>query len=99
MTARRPAARITVSSLIELLGSMRFAISLLVIICVASVIGTVIPQNRPENTYIDMFGPFWFEVLQKFDVWSIYNSTWFIVIMAFLVTSTSICLIRNTPKM
>jgi cytochrome c biogenesis protein len=78
---------------------MRFAISLLVIICVASVIGTVIPQNRPENTYVDMFGPFWFDVLKKFDVWSIYNSTWFLVIMAFLVISTSICLIRNTPKM
>jgi len=99
LIASRPAAKVTVSSLIELLGSMRFAISLLVIICVASVIGTVIPQNRPENTYIDMFGPFWFEVLQKFDVWSIYNSTWFIVIMAFLVISTSICLTRNTPKM
>ncbi len=99
LSARQPAARVLVSSLIELLGSMRFAISLLVIICIASVIGTVIPQNRPENTYIDQFGPFWFEVLQKFSVWQIYNSTWFIVIMAFLVTSTSICLIRNTPKM
>ncbi len=87
------------SSWVELMGSMRFAISLLVIISVASVIGTVIPQNRPENTYIDQFGPFWFEVLGKFSVWSIYNSIWFIVIMAFLVISTSICLTRNTPKM
>lgn len=78
---------------------MRFAISLLVIICVASVIGTVLPQNRPANTYIDQFGPFWFEVLDKFSVWSIYNTAWFLVIMAFLVVSTSICLIRNAPKM
>jgi cytochrome c biogenesis protein len=92
-------ARVSISALIELLGSMRFAISLLVIICIASVIGTVIPQNRPENSYIDQFGPFWFEVLQKFSVWQIYNSTWFLVIMTFLVISTSICLIRNTPKM
>lgn len=99
LTARTPAAGVSLSSLIELLGSMRFAISLLVVICIASVIGTVIPQNRPENTYIDQFGPFWFEVLQKFSVWQIYNSTWFLVIMAFLVVSTSICLTRNTPKM
>lgn len=95
----RPATRVTVASLIELLGSMRFAISLLVIICVASVIGTVLPQNRPANTYIDQFGPFWFEVFDKFSVWSIYNAAWFLVIMAFLVVSTSICLIRNAPKM
>lgn len=91
--------RITGASLFELLGSMRFAIYLLVIICVASIIGTVLPQNQPETNYIDRFGPFWFEVLSKFSVWSIYNSAWFLVIMAFLVISTSICLIRNTPKM
>jgi len=93
------APRVTAASFGELLGSMRFAISLLVIISVASVIGTVLPQNRPQATYIDQFGPFWFEVLDKFSVWSIYNSAWFIVIMAFLVVSTSICLTRNTPKM
>jgi len=101
LSAQAPAAKakITLSSLIDLIGSMRFAISLLVIICIASVIGTVIPQNRPETSYIDQFGPFWFEVLAKFSVWQIYNSIWFLVIMAFLVVSTSICLIRNTPKM
>lgn len=99
LTVRATAAKVSLSSLFELVGSMRFAISLLVIISVASVIGTVIPQNRADNTYIDQFGPFWFEVLDKFSVWSIYNSIWFIVIMAFLVISTSICLTRNTPKM
>ncbi len=91
--------KVSVSSLVDLIGSMRFAISLLVIICVASVIGTVLPQNLPENTYIEQFGPFWYDVLAKFSVWSIYNSIWFLVIMAFLVVSTSVCLTRNTPKM
>ena len=97
--AQQLAPKLSKSSLFDLLGSMRFAISLLVIICVASVIGTVVPQNMPPNTYIDQFGPFWFEVFSKFSVWSIYNSSWFILIMAFLVVSTSICLTRNTPKM
>ena len=97
--AQQMAPKLSKSSLFDLLGSMRFAISLLVIICVASVIGTVLPQNMPANTYIDQFGPFWFDVFSKFSVWSIYNSIWFIVIMAFLVVSTSICLTRNTPKM
>jgi len=97
--AAKLAPRLSVSSLIDLLGSMRFAISLLVIICVASVIGTVLPQNMPVNTYIDQFGPFWFEVFSKFSIWSIYNSIWFLVIMTFLVISTSICLTRNAPKM
>ncbi|MDN3988170.1 cytochrome c biogenesis protein ResB [Zwartia vadi] len=93
-TVSRPLA-----NFIELLSSMRFAISLLVYICLASIIGTVIPQGRSANSYIDQFGPFWFDVFNKFSIWHIYNNWWFLVTMAFLVTSTSLCLIRNAPKM
>src|SRR5690606_16694990 len=83
----------------ELLGSMRFAVSLLMFICVASLIGTVLQQNQASSGYIDQFGPFWFAVFDKFSIWHIYNSWWFLLIMAFLVVSTSICLLRNAPKM
>lgn len=89
----------SLSNFIELLGSMRFAISLLVFICLASIIGTVIPQGRSANAYIDQFGPFWFDVFNRFSIWHIYNNWWFLVTMAFLVASTSLCLIRNAPKM
>jgi len=78
---------------------MRFSISLLVFICMASLIGTVVAQGRSANAYIDQFGLFWFEVLDQFSIWHIYNSWWFLVTMAFLVLSTSLCLIRNAPKM
>src|SRR5690606_436369 len=83
----------------ELLGSMRFAISLLVIICVASVVGTVLPQNQPVNNYIDQFGPFWAQFFNTLSLFNVYNAWWFLLIMAFLVVSTSICLIRNAPGM
>ena len=87
------------ADVIELLGSMRFAVSLLSFICVASVIGTVLAQNQPSNNYIDRFGPFWYEFLDKFSVWHVYNSWWFLLIMAFLVASTGLCLTRNAPRM
>lgn len=83
----------------ELLGSMRFAVSLLMFICVASIIGTVLPQNQVSATYIDQFGPFWYALFDVFAIWHVYNSWWFLLIMAFLVVSTSLCLLRNTPKM
>jgi len=102
MTSNSPRIRPTSSlraDLFELIGSMRFAVSLLMFICVASVLGTVLIQNRSSNTYIDQFGPFWFELFDKFSIWHVYNSWWFLLIMTFLVVSTSICLTRNTPKM
>lgn len=91
--------RATLEDFLELLGSMRFAISLLVFICVASLIGTVLAQNQPLNTYIDQFGPFWVALFDKFTIWNIYNTWWFIAIMGFLVVSTSLCVWRNTPRM
>ncbi len=87
------------AELVELLGSMRFAVSLLVFICVASVIGTVLPQNQAAGSYVDQFGPFWVSLFDVFAIWHVYNSWWFLVIMAFLVVSTTLCLLRNTPKM
>ena len=84
---------------IELLSSMRFAISLLTLISIASVIGTVLKQNEPMPNYVNQFGPFWFEVFAKFSLYSVYSAWWFLLIMAFLVLSTSLCLIRNAPKM
>jgi len=87
------------TNLTELLGSMRFAVSLLVFICIASLIGTVVPQNQPSASYIDLFGPFWMALFDCFAVARVYNSGWFLGIMTFLVISTTLCLIRNTPKM
>jgi len=78
---------------------MRFAVSLLMFICVASIIGTVLQQNQPDLTYTDQFGMYWYAVFSKFGVAQVYNTWWFLLIMTFLVISTSICLIRNAPKM
>lgn len=83
----------------ELLSSMRFAISLLSLLAIASVIGTVLKQNEPMPNYVNQFGPFWFEVFNKLGLYSVYSAWWFLLILAFLVTSTSLCIIRNAPKM
>ena len=86
-------------SLMELLGSMRFAISLLTLICIASAIGTVVGQADPWVNYVNQFGPFWASFFEPMGLFRIYNAPWFIAVMAFLVVSTSLCVYRNTPKM
>jgi cytochrome c biogenesis protein len=84
---------------VELLSSMRFAISLLTLIAIASVIGTVLKQNEPMPNYVNQFGPFWFEVFAKLGLYTVYSAWWFLLIMSFLVLSTSLCITRNAPKM
>ncbi|RPE73173.1 cytochrome c biogenesis protein [Tibeticola sediminis] len=85
-------------SAVELVSSMRFAISLLTVICIASVIGTVLKQHEPYPNYVNQFGPFWAEVFRSIDLYSVYSAWWFLLILAFLVLSTSLCIARNTPK-
>jgi cytochrome c biogenesis protein len=83
---------------VELVSSMRFSISLLTVICIASVIGTVLKQAEPLGNYVNQFGPFWADVFTAFSLPTVYSAWWFLLILAFLVLSTSLCIARNTPK-
>jgi len=84
--------------LLDLLASMRFAITLLSVICISSVIGTVLRQSEPLGNYINQFGPFWAEVFGRIGLYTVYSAPWFLLILAFLVLSTSLCIARNAPK-
>lgn len=84
---------------VELLSSMRFAIALLTVIAIASVIGTVLKQNEPYPNYVNQFGPFWADLFHALSLQKVYSSWWFLLILAFLVVSTTLCIVRNAPKM
>lgn len=94
-----PRAVSRTSVLLEFLGSMNLAITLLVMVAVASVIGTVLKQNEAYQNYIVKFGPFWFEAFKSLGLYDVYSAGWFLVILTFLVISTSVCIYRNAPQM
>jgi cytochrome c biogenesis protein len=89
----------TLKQAFELAGSMRFAISLLTLIAIASVAGTVLKQNEPYNNYLNQFGAFWFGAFDALSLYAVYSAWWFLAILAFLVLSTSLCVWRNAPRM
>jgi len=80
-------------------GSMELAITLFVVVGIASVIGTVLQQNQAYNSYIIKFGPFWFEVFKSLEMYDIYSAWWFMALLAFLLISTSVCIYHNAPFM
>ncbi|MES2323723.1 MAG: cytochrome c biogenesis protein ResB [Pseudomonadota bacterium] len=84
---------------VELVSSMRFAITMLVMIAIAAILGTVVTQGEPMPNYVNQFGPFWFEVFKKLGLYAIYSAWWFILILVLLIASTTFCIIRNAPKM
>ena len=78
---------------------MDLAITLLLTLAVASVIGTVLQQNQPYTDYLIKFGPFWFEIFETAGLYDVYSALWFLAILTLLVVSTSVCVIRQTPSM
>ena len=82
---------------LSFLGSMNLAITILVVVAIASVIGTVLKQNQPYTDYIIKFGPFWHQVFLKLGLYDVYGAIWFLLLLGFLLLSTTICVYRNIP--
>ncbi|MCP1673449.1 cytochrome c biogenesis protein [Natronocella acetinitrilica] len=94
---RRRGRQSTASILLQFLGSMNLAITLLVVIAIASIIGTVVHQNQPYQDYLIKFGPFWFEIFESFGIYDVYSASWYLFLLAFLVVSVSVCVYRHSP--
>ncbi|WP_294949258.1 cytochrome c biogenesis protein ResB [Sulfurivirga sp.] len=81
----------------DFLGSMNLAVTLLVMLAIASVIGTVVKQGEAFPDYVIKFGPFWAEVFDKLGIFNIYSTAWFVIVILFLILSTSVCVVRHVP--
>lgn len=99
MSDTSPTRRSTGIILLEFFGSMNLAITLLGMLAIASTIGTALQQNEQYEDYIIKFGAFWFEVYKALGLYDVYSAAWFLLILTFLVASTSVCIYRNAPGM
>ncbi len=90
--------RSSLGRLVKLLSSMPVAVFLLCTVALASMIGTVLVQNRDSDFYIANLGPTWYSILNALDLFDMYDSWWFITIMALLVLSVSAALLRHGPR-
>ena len=81
------------------LYSMQFAIVLLIVISILSIIGTVIPQGNSIGFYSENYGPLAFKLIDIFQLDTVYESWWFIIISIILSLSLILCSINRLPIM
>ncbi len=81
------------------LSSMSLAIVLLVVLALASAIGTVLLQNQEQVDYLKQFGPLWYSVFHSLGLFDMYHTGWFLTMLGFLMLSLAVCLWRNVPRM
>ncbi|WP_243831457.1 cytochrome c biogenesis protein ResB [Thiosulfativibrio zosterae] len=85
------------SPFVQFLGSMNLAVTLLMMLAIASIIGTILKQNENFQDYIIKFGPFWTQVFDSLGLFHVYGAAWFVLVLLFLLVSTATCVTRNTP--
>jgi len=77
-------------SFIRFFSSVKLAIFLIIIITMASVIGTFIPQLRSAEEYLARYGQF-SELLIRLEFTDLYHSWWFIALLILFSLNILIC--------
>jgi cytochrome c biogenesis protein len=83
----------TQSRLIRLryLSSVRLTIALLILIVAASILGTVIPQNRRDELYRARYGDTFSRMLGSLQLTDVYHSHWYRALLAVFCINLCVC--------
>ena len=87
-----------ISRSFEFLSSMPLAIILLCVVALSSMIGTVLEQNQSADHYLSILGPFWYKIFAALGLYNMYDSWWFTGVLAFLMLSVGLALVRHGPR-
>jgi cytochrome c biogenesis protein len=85
------------SIIYDLFRSIKLTISLLILLAILSVIGTLIAQNANRSEYIQRYGLGLYEVLNFFNLFDMYHSWWFSAILLLLVVNLISCSLQRFP--
>jgi len=83
--------------LFDFFRSVKLTISLLILLAIVSIIGTVIKQNAPSDEYIRHYGSGLYNVLDFFNIFDMYHSWWFSAILLLLVINLIACSLHRLP--
>ena len=78
--------------------SIRLTIVLLVLLALASVAGTLLPQQQDLRELAQTLNPTLFAVFRFLDLFDMYHSVWFRLLIAGLALNLIICSLDRFPK-
>jgi len=78
-------------------SSLKLTIILLIIIAVASILGTIIPQQYQGGESFRHLSPGLFKVFNSLQLFDMYHSVWFITLMVLLSLNLIVCSLDRFP--
>jgi cytochrome c biogenesis protein len=81
----------------DFLTSIRLSITLLVAIALGALLGTLIPQQEAAQAFAAKLHPSLLAVLQGLQLFDVYSSAWFILLLALLAINLIACSVSRFP--
>jgi cytochrome c biogenesis protein len=78
-------------------SSVKLSFSLLLIMALTSIAGTLIPQKEPAATYVRGFGESGYRFIHFLGLDDMYHAPWFVLIMTMLAANLVICSLDRLP--
>ncbi|CAB5117080.1 Cytochrome c-type biogenesis protein Ccs1/ResB [Olavius algarvensis associated proteobacterium Delta 3] len=72
-------------------ASLQLTIVVLLSLAITSIIGTLIPQNEDPGVYFQAFGPFLYRLFDVLDIFDMYHSWWFQMLILLLTANVLVC--------
>jgi cytochrome c biogenesis protein len=85
------------SQVVSFFTSARTAIILLFLLAVASILGTLIPQEAGLAHFRETASPFAYTLIAILDLHSLFRSWWFLLLLGLLALNILACLARRLP--
>jgi cytochrome c biogenesis protein len=82
----------------ELLRSLRLTIVLFLVLACAAILGTLIPQNLDLQEYHRIYGNLAAQIFQLLHITDLYHSGWFFALMGALVLNLIACSVHRFPR-
>jgi cytochrome c biogenesis protein len=86
-----------IKKIIAFFSSLKLTITLLIIIAAASVLGTVIPQQYGPVGSFRTLSPELIALFESLQLFDLYHSTWFIILMSLLSANLIACSLKRFP--
>ena len=78
-------------------SSVKLAVVLILVIIATAIIGTVIQQNLPDEMYLQHYGASTFRLLNFFDLFDMYHSWWFELLLILFIMNVIVCTWERLP--
>lgn len=74
---------------------MKLTVVLLLSIALTSIVGTIIPQNENPADYFRAYGKFLYKIFDVLDIFDMYHSWWFQLLLVLLTMNIIVCSIEH----